>query len=206
VIRHLIWDVDGTLFDTYPAIVGAFCSALAELGHSSSREQVAELAAISIGHCAEVLAPACGVEPGELLQRFSAHYRAIPPEEQPPFPGAAALCAHIRAQGGLNVIVTHRGRESTKSLLAAHGLSEHFAGIVAGDDGYPRKPDPAAFLAVMAAHGLAPEETLAIGDREIDVLAGRAAGVRTCLFGTPAEGTAADEVVSDLAGVCLVGG
>jgi len=34
----------------------------------------------------------------------------------------------------------------------------------------------------MQTHGLRPDETLAVGDREIDILAGVAAGIRTCLF------------------------
>jgi HAD superfamily hydrolase (TIGR01509 family) len=206
LIRHLIWDVDRTLFDTYPAFVRAFSAALAEMGHSAPQERLAGLAAVSIGHCAEVLAPECRCQPQDLLERFSAHYRAVPPEEQPPFAGAGAVCERVRARGGLNLIITHRRRASLLELLAAHELGHHFADLITADDAYPRKPDPAAFLAMIERHGLDPRATLAIGDREIDVLAGRAAGVRTCLFGAEAEATAADEVVSDLAGVCLVGG
>jgi histidinol phosphatase-like enzyme len=42
-------------------------------------------------------------------------------------------------------------------------------------DAYPRKPDPAAFNAIIERHGLVRDETMAIGDRDIDVLAGRSA-------------------------------
>jgi phosphoglycolate phosphatase-like HAD superfamily hydrolase len=40
------------------------------------------------------------------------------------------------------------------------------------------------------------EETMAIGDRDIDILAGQAAGIFTCLFGFEAEGLAADLTIS----------
>ncbi len=32
MIRNIIWDADGTLFDTYPAIASAFQAAMADLG------------------------------------------------------------------------------------------------------------------------------------------------------------------------------
>lgn len=201
MIRYLIWDVDGTLFDTYPAIARAFGSALRDLGPTAPLERIAGLACVSVSHCARVLAAEYGLAPDDLLERFTGHYRAIPPQEQEPFPGVGAVCEYIRSLGGLNVIVTHRRRASLLQLLAVHDLGHHFADVITADDGYPRKPDPAAFLAVMDKHGFEPEATMAIGDREIDVLAGKAAGVRTCLLGTAAEGTVADHTISDLAGL-----
>jgi phosphoglycolate phosphatase-like HAD superfamily hydrolase len=67
--------------------------------------------------------------------------------------------------------------------------------IAASDDGYARKPDPEAFEAVIAKQGLVRAETLAVGDRDIDILAGRAAGLRTCLFGTDQKSCGADLAV-----------
>ncbi len=198
MIRNLIWDVDGTLLDTYPAMTRAFCAALEQLGQTVEPERVAALAGVSLGHCARTLAEECGLAAEELLQRFNSCYRVIPLGEQGPFPGAVELCEHALASGGLNVIITHRGRESLLRLLAAHGLSRYFAGLIAADDGFPRKPDPAAFHEIIARHGLTPAETLAIGDREIDVLAAQAAGVRACLFAPLPQQTAADYAVSDL--------
>jgi phosphoglycolate phosphatase-like HAD superfamily hydrolase len=82
-------------------------------------------------------------------------------------------------------------------LLAASGLSGFFAGCITRADAYPRKPDPAAFNAVIHRHGLRRETTMAIGDREIDVQAGKAAGVITCFFGDAAAGVDADLVIAE---------
>ncbi len=60
-----------------------------------------------------------------------------------------------------------------------------------------RKPDPAAFNAIIERHGLDRDATMAIGDREIDVLAGKAAGVVTCLFGRADAGVEADLAIAD---------
>ena len=68
--------------------------------------------------------------------------------------------------------MTHRGPRGTAELLAASGLAGLFADCITRADGYPRKPDPAAFNAIIDRHGLARDETLAIGDREIDVAGG----------------------------------
>jgi phosphoglycolate phosphatase-like HAD superfamily hydrolase len=103
-----------------------------------------------------------------------------------------AVCEHICTIGGKNVIVTHRGRTGTNELLTAHNMTHYFAGCLARDDGYPRKPDPAAFESSLKLHNLPRQETMTVGDRDIDILAGRAAGIFTCLFGPDADGVNPD--------------
>jgi phosphoglycolate phosphatase-like HAD superfamily hydrolase len=192
-IRNVIWDVDGTLFDTYPAIARAFRAALHDLGQDAPLERITELASDSLGRCAATLATDLGLDQDALETAFGRHYEGMPPEDSPPFRGVAEVCEHIASIGGRNLIVTHRGSRGTAELLAAGGLARYFADCITAADGYPRKPDPAAFAAIIERNGLRRDETLAIGDREIDVLAGQAAGIATCLFGRP--GSSAPDVV-----------
>jgi HAD superfamily hydrolase (TIGR01509 family) len=199
IIRHAIWDVDGTLFDAYPAMCRAFVLALADFGASAPLEEIDRLARVEVFHCAEVLAARFGLDPNQLIRVFGKHYVAIPLADQPPFPDAREVCERIVARGGVNAIVTHRNAESMAGLLAVHGMQPLFAQVITRDDGYPRKPDPAAFVAVLQHQGLDPRETLSIGDREIDILAGRAAGTRTCLFGGGPSETPADLKIADFA-------
>jgi phosphoglycolate phosphatase-like HAD superfamily hydrolase len=197
MIRNIIWDVDGTLFDTYPAMDRAVQNALRDLGKDAALERISALTRVSLGECLSTLAEEFQLSAEEIGERFDGYYARTTLLEQPPFPGVTAVCAYICSLGGKNSIVTHRGRASTTELLAAHGMSAYFSGCAARDDGYPRKPDPAAFLAVLQAHGLKPEETITVGDRDIDMLAGKAAGVLTCLFGPGNEGVGADIVFKD---------
>ena len=67
-------------------------------------------------------------------------------------------------------------------LLDAFDMRRFFSAWITADDEYPDKPDPTSFLAIMKAESLKPAETLAIGDRDIDILAGQAADLTTCLF------------------------
>jgi phosphoglycolate phosphatase-like HAD superfamily hydrolase len=196
--RNIIWDVDGTLFDTYPAVAKAFQAALNDLGKDASLDRIETLSKTSISYCVTTLANQCHLNEEVLGQAFGEHYDRTPPEEQPPFPGAIAICEYICALGGKNVIVTHRGREGTKELLAANKMAQYFAGCLTRDDGYPKKPHPAAFEAILKTHNLLPEATMTVGDRDIDILAGQAAGIFTCFFSPKTDGVVADLNISSL--------
>lgn len=196
-IRDIIWDVDGTLFDTYPAIARAFRAALRDAGHDAGPGRIIDLARQSLAHCTASLAAEYGLDQAGFEAAVARHYEATRPTDQPPFPGARELCERICEAGGQNLIVTHRGPRGTAELLAAAGLSELFSGSITRADPYPRKPDPAAFNAIIRRHGLRREATMAIGDRDIDVMAGKAAGVVTCFFGDAPGGVDPDITITD---------
>lgn len=193
MFRNIIWDVDGTLFDTYPAIAKAFQLALKDLGKDASLDWIESLAKISLSHCVTTLANQCQLNEEDIGEAFEEHYDHTSPEEQLPFPGVITICEYICSLGGMNGIVTHREHDGTNELLVANKMTHYFTGCLAREDGYPKKPHPAAFEALLKTHNLRREETMAVGDREIDVLAGRATGIFTCLFGLNA-----DRVVADL--------
>jgi phosphoglycolate phosphatase-like HAD superfamily hydrolase len=107
------------------------------------------------------------------------------------------VCQLIHSRGGLNLIVTHRRRAGLDQLLTTHGLADHFNDIISHDDGYPRKPDPDAFNTLIERHQLPRGETLAVGDRDIDILAAHAAGLAAALFGTNPITATPDVVLRD---------
>lgn len=182
MIHNIIWDVGGTLFDTYPAMTGSFLAALKEYGIQAPAEWVRSLAQVSQKHCAQTLADTYHIDYDTLWRRYRQYLETAPPEKSPPFPGAREVCGWIVAHGGQNLVATHRARALTEQLLQFHGLAPLFSDVITIFDGYPRKPDPAMLLALLERRNLAPAETLAVGDREIDLQAGDAAGLTTCLF------------------------
>lgn len=183
MIKNILWDVDGTLFDTYPAITYAISKAINGMGLSIALNVVDGLTRQSLEYCLETLSRRFKLDTDLLRQRFTESYRTVDPVNQPPFPGVREVCELIHADGGLNVIVTHRAVQSTQRLLNTHGMALDFDDIFSVEQGYPRKPDPAMALVALEKYAMQPDETLLIGDRELDIKAGRAAGVRTCLFG-----------------------
>ncbi len=149
MIKNIIWDVDGTLFDTYPAIAGAFQEALRTLGKDAGLEKILALAKQSLSHCCSTLAAEYQLKEEDLGGAFDSSYEKVTYADQPPFPGGRAVCEHILSAGGKNVIVTHRGLAGTTGLLEAHAMTALFAGWITHEDGHPRKPDPSAYQAAM---------------------------------------------------------
>jgi len=183
--KFVIWDVDGTLFDTYPAIVLAYLHALESMGARDDFASVMNLALITLSHCNETLASRHSLPPDELGRRFNDTYAQVGPEDQPPFPLVIAACKAVIDQGGNNFIATHRRLAGLQELLQYHQMIDLFSDFVTADDGLERKPSPAIFQRLIERHALPVDQTLTIGDRDIDLLAGKAAGIKTCYFGTP---------------------
>lgn len=197
--KNVLWDFDGTLFDTYPPLIQAIERALAELGASEARDVIAELLSETLAVCVADLAKTHELDPAQFEARVEYYWGKTTPKDSPPFPGAIHACQRLLAAGGSNYIVTHRGRESLMVLLGWYKVSGLFADMLTRDDGYPRKPDPAAFNALLERHQLRRDQTLVIGDRKLDILAGRAAGMQTCLFNAlPAPDAPPDYVISCL--------
>ena len=197
MIQYLIWDAGGTLFDTYPAVVAACCTALHDFGRDAPSDWVLALCRESIAHGLRTLAAAFQLDEVHFEARFREAYAVISPAVQAPFPGVKRICRTICETGGQNFIVTHRSRVSLEALLAAHGMTRYFTDCIAREDPYPRKPDPASITALIARYNLDRSRCLAIGDRDLDILAGRRAGIRTCFFGPEAHATRADLAITD---------
>lgn len=203
--RFFIWDFDGTLVDSYPGIVQAFSEALADFGCYEDPDEIFALCMHTLSYCAETLSERFGIDHDVLVAAFTTHYVALPPSATPLIPGVMPLCRRIQAAGGQNAIFTHRRRDSMQAVMDVHGMGDAFVDALTVSDGYPAKPDPTGFLELMARHGAAPEETLAIGDRVLDVEAGQNAGVATCYFG-PAlpDGLTPDYAVTDYAQLAAI--
>lgn len=195
--KNIIWDIDGTLFDTYPSIASAFQAALEDCGVSADIGYITGLAVKSLGYCVETLAEKYHLPEDRINELFGLHYDLIGYINQPPFPYATDVCRLVASLGGRNVIVTHRGAQGTKGLLMAHGMIDLFEGWITRDDGYPRKPDPAAFVASLGRFDLQKKETMAIGDRAIDIIAAQAAGIFACCYGTAGDNAQPDLCLQD---------
>jgi len=182
MLRAVIWDFDGTICDTYPAIAGAVNAALASFAVTTSLAYVVALASTSLDYCIRTLATEFDIPYAQLDSAFRETYQHIHLRDQPPFPGLPEFCKQLAIVGVRQFIVTHRRRESLLRLLSAYNLDSYFTHIIAADDGFPRKPAPDAILHLLTTYAIDPSDALVIGDRDFDILAGQAAGISTCLF------------------------
>lgn len=181
--RHLVWDMGGTMIDTYPAVDHTLFGVCRSHGCQVDEDEITRLTRVSIASAGVELARRCGISVDEFVSayaRLKLSWRADPP---PVMAGARDLLAYVTERGGLNLVVTHRDRESAEDLLRAHGIA--VTDLICAPDGYPRKPDPAMHRLVVERNGLDPAECLAVGDRAIDTEAAVRAGLDWALLVTP---------------------
>lgn len=183
--KHVIWDLDGTLLDTYPATDGALAAALSGLGREVSPDTVRRLTRITLDHAVRTLAAQSGLSEAEIYFSYEQHYAVLGLNHSPAMPGALEAMKAVRTRGGLNLLATHRDRGGAMWRLKAAGLDAEIDDLLCVSDGYPRKPHPALFLALLERHNLNPAEVLAVGDRNLDIVAAHSAGCRAALLLTP---------------------
>jgi 2-phosphoglycolate phosphatase len=124
------------------------------------------------------------------------------------FPGMEALLGTLEARSIAWGVVTNKFERFARPLMDELGLGER-AGVVVGGDTCPRsKPFPDPLLFAAASLGVAPRNTLYVGDDERDVQAARAAGMPVVVAGYGYLGDGpppalwnADAIVSDVEGI-----
>ena len=175
---EFFWDFDGTLFNTYPRMNRAFMKALNEHGIEVSMDELVKLTKVTLGHAATVLAP--GREK-DIMTAFRSHYLEESLETMVPYEGAKRMLECVREHGGRNYLYTHSGN-ITIEALELYGMKHLFTDFVTKEDGFKVKPAPDALLHLLGKHKLDPEKCVMVGDRDIDLLAGKNAGISGAMF------------------------
>ena len=178
--RHIIWDFDGTLFDTYPVMARAFTETMNEAGYPADYREVYDLMKIAISETVKKFQAEYGFGQ-EVLDAYRARRIELELAGARPFPGVEEVLARVIAAGGDNFICTHRG-DSIYELLRQGGVEGYFKEITTSAHHFARKPSPEAVQYLLDKHGMDPAETLMIGDRPLDVEAGQNAGTAGCFF------------------------
>jgi phosphoglycolate phosphatase len=179
--RALLLDLDGTLLDTAPDMAGALNALRAEEGRAPLPFTTLR-PWVSHGAVALVRAGFGDVDEADrerLRLRFLDLYRAALSGGTRLFAGFEALLARLEVAGIPWGVVTNKPGWLTAPLLADLGLGARAACAVSGDTLAVRKPDPAPLLHAAALVGVAPQDCVYAGDAERDIIAGRAAGMRT---------------------------
>lgn len=181
--KSIIWDFDGTLFDTYPPMVAAFKKALADYDVEAEDERILEHMRISHGKAIDYYRGKYGLSE-EFNKAFLYHQEFIRAEDVKPFPYAKEVCTSIIEAGGTNYIVTHRDPKSLLEYLSYHDMLKLFKENVTSESGFKRKPDPEAYEYLLNKYCISPEDALIVGDREFELAAAQNAGVKSCLYDT----------------------
>lgn len=194
-----IWDLDGTLLDTYAAITAAAERVAAHHGVYMSRGEVlAQIKTTSVGEMLSALARERGEEPETLWGEYRALERDFP--KPPLVDGTAETLAALRDMGCRHFVFTHKG-ESAREVLEETGLAPFFEEVVSVADGFPRKPAPDGLDYLVDRYGLDRRRTYYVGDRDVDARCAKNAGVGSILLDGPYLRGEADFRVEGLADI-----
>ena len=198
-LRLLVFDLDGTLIDSAQDLCNSVNATLVQFG----REPLPDEAIASfIGNGAMMLvrrafAAAGGLVAGEDLPVeaypwFLDYYREHKLDYTYAYEGVLEALAALRelhdAPGGPGramPVLTNKPVRPAREICAALGLAPYFLSIYGGNSFATKKPNPEGLLALMSEAGAKPEETVMIGDSQVDVETARNAGAWCigCTFG-----------------------
>lgn len=181
-VRAVLFDLDGTLADTARDLGGALNRLLAEenlpvLPLERVRPYVSGGARALIG-CGFGLKPEdAGYE--RLRLRFLDHYESAICVDTVLFDGVAQLLEGLEQRSIAWGVVTNKSERFAASVVAALGLAQRCNCLIGGDTAARPKPAPDPLLLACERIGVAPANTLYVGDDLRDVQSGKAAGTGT---------------------------
>ena len=209
--RAVLFDLDGTLLDTVPDL--AFCSngmlrelGLPELDEASIASFVGRGIAVLVERCLRAggrAAPTVA-ESDSARMIFERWYGRESGRRSRPYTGVEPALRMLSDAGVPMGVVTNKAARFTVDLVRLMGWESYFGVVVSGDTLTVRKPDPAPVLHACDRLGVAPGDTLMIGDSRHDVEAAVRAGCTAWCVpygyneGESVDGLACERIVPDL--------
>ena len=192
-----IWDLDGTLLDSYGVIVSSVLDACRSFGFYVEEEEAhRQVIHHSVTFYLQTVADSQGLPFDALMARYS-EISGRRKDDIKVMSHAKEALAALMDQGALHFVYTHRGK-TTDAVLERLGLKDGFTEIVTSQYGFARKPDPDAILYLLQKYGLDPKSTYYVGDRTIDLNCAKNAGIRGILFlpeGSPCVPNGAESII-----------
>ena len=178
MIKHIIWDFDGTLFNTYPEVAKVFKKALQSFNINENSSSILKNLHISLWYTFTTYAEKYNLDFEKLRHKFTQLDELMPPFSSKPFKGVDKV---LKSISGYNFIYTHRGN-STYKYLNHYNYLKYFKEVITREDGYLRKPEPQALIYLIEKYKLDKKQTIYIGDRDIDVQCANRAGILACYY------------------------
>jgi phosphoglycolate phosphatase len=181
--RLLIFDLDGTLVDSYEAIQDALSHAMAALGFPPwPPEETKRRVGRGLDILMEEAVGAQNVREGVRL--FRDRYPKVFLDKTRVLPGVREAVPVLKGRGKTLAVATNKPSDFSRSILDHLGLGRHFD-LVLGPLDVPRpKPHPDMLNRILADLKFRPDETLYIGDMALDAESAANAGLACLLLAT----------------------
>ncbi|KXT90755.1 HAD family hydrolase [Streptococcus mitis] len=176
-----IWDLDGTLLDSYEAILSGIEETFGQFSIPYDKEKVREfILKFSVQDLLVQVAEERKLDV-EVLNQVRAQSLAEKNAQVVLMPGAREVLKWADAAGIQQFVYTHKG-DNAFTILRDLDLGSYFTEIITSQSGFARKPNPEVANYLLDKYQLDPEKTYYIGDRTLDVEFAQNSGIRSINF------------------------
>ena len=176
-----IWDLDGTLLDSYEAILSGIEETYAQFSIPYDEEKVREfILKFSVQDLLVQVAEERKLDV-EMLNQVRAQSLAEKNAQVVLMPGARDVLAWADQAGIQQFVYTHKG-DNALTILRDLGLESYFTEILTSQSGFARKPSSEAATYLLDKYQLDSEKTYYIGDRTLDVEFAQNSGIQSINF------------------------
>ena len=176
-----IWDLDGTLLDSYEAILSGIEETFAQFSIPYDKEKVREfILKFSVQDLLVQVAEERKLDV-EVLNQVRAQSLSEKNAQVVLMPGAREVLAWADQVGIRNFVYTHKG-DNAFTILRDLGLESYFTEILTSQSGFARKPSPEAANYLLDKYQLDSDKTYYIGDRTLDVEFAQNSGIQSINF------------------------
>ena len=199
-IKAILFDLDGTLFETAPELSDAVNSMLKDLEMMElKRNEIKNF----IGKGAENLIKqslrlSSKKDPTPLFtkaEKLFAHHYSLISANSLMFDGVKKAIVYLKSKDFLLGCVTNKPAIYTEALMNKSRLTDFMDVIVSGDTTKKKKPDPLPILYALDQLNIEPKDAIMVGDSIVDIEAGYAAG--TYIFTVPYGYQFGESIISD---------
>lgn len=176
-----IWDLDGTLLDSYEAILSGIEETFGQFSIPYDKETVKEfILKYSVQDLLVQVAEERKLDV-EVLNQVRAQSLAEKNARVILMPGVREVLAWAKETGIQQFVYTHKG-DNAFAILRDLGLESYFTEILTSQSGFARKPSPEAANYLIDKYQLNPDKTYYIGDRTLDVEFAQNSGIQSLNF------------------------
>lgn len=182
--KLIIFDLDGTLINTLADLAESTNYALEACGFPTHEEE--EYRSF-VGNGIQTLFKRALPEEARTEEQilrirtlFLSHYNHHYADKSVPYPGIPELLEQLEKKGHKLAVASNKYQRGTEQILSALLPGTHFAVVLGQREGVPVKPDPTIVNEILQRTGFPKEETLYVGDSDVDMLTARHAGVTAC--------------------------